>query len=167
MDLHYAVCRFYYFQITRSYKAYFLHTNQSYIFREQFLLLAPATTYLMDLDPLPMRGSSVMTMVMIFLSPTLPLRFYSPSLSQSPPLFFDCPFFVCRVWEWQKLKPQFMRCFVRGWFGSICFMLWLEFILNTFLVVADACGRVNHKWEACPRKGSTQAPAHPHIKLSK
>ena len=24
-------------------------------------------------------------------------------------------------------------------------MLWLEFILNTFLVVADACGRVNNK----------------------
>ena len=26
---------------------------------------------------------------------------------------------------------------------------------------------VNHKWDACPRKGSTQAPVHPHIKLSK
>ena len=26
---------------------------------------------------------------------------------------------------------------------------------------------VNHKWEACPRIGSTQAPVHPHIKLSK
>ena len=26
---------------------------------------------------------------------------------------------------------------------------------------------VNHKWEDCPRKGSTQAPVHPHIKLSK
>ena len=49
MDLYYAVCRFYYFHITRSYKAYFLHTNQSYIFREQFLLLAPMITYLMDL----------------------------------------------------------------------------------------------------------------------
>ena len=49
MDLYYAVSRFYYFHITRSYKAYFLHTNQSYIFREQFLLLAPMTTYLMDL----------------------------------------------------------------------------------------------------------------------
>ena len=49
MDLYYAVCRFYYFHITRSYKAYFLNTNQSYIFREQFLLLAPMTTYLMDL----------------------------------------------------------------------------------------------------------------------
>ena len=35
--------------ITRSYKAYFLHTNRSYIFREQFLLLAPVTTYLKDL----------------------------------------------------------------------------------------------------------------------
>ena len=49
MDLYYAVCRFYYFHITRSYKAYFFHTNQSYIFREQFLLLAPMTTYLKDL----------------------------------------------------------------------------------------------------------------------
>ena len=35
--------------ITRSYKAYFLHTNKSYIFREQFLFLAPMTTYFMDL----------------------------------------------------------------------------------------------------------------------
>ena len=49
MDLYYAVCRFYYFHITRSYKAYFLHTNQSYIFIEKFLLLAPMTTYLKDL----------------------------------------------------------------------------------------------------------------------
>ena len=49
MDLYYAVRRFYFFHITRSYKAYFLHTNQSYIFREQFLLLAPMTTYLKDL----------------------------------------------------------------------------------------------------------------------
>ena len=49
MDLYYAVRRFYFFHITRSYRAYFLHTNQSYIFREQFLLLAPMTTYLKDL----------------------------------------------------------------------------------------------------------------------
>ena len=35
--------------ITRSYKAYFLHTNRSYIFREQFLLHAPMKTYLKDL----------------------------------------------------------------------------------------------------------------------
>ena len=26
---------------------------------------------------------------------------------------------------------------------------------------------VNHKWDACPSKGSTQAPVHPHFKLSK
>ena len=32
-----------------SYKAYFLHTKRSYIFREQFLLHAPMTTYLKDL----------------------------------------------------------------------------------------------------------------------
>ena len=49
MDLYYVVCQFYFFHITRSYKAYFLHTNNSYIFREQFLLLAPMTTYLKDL----------------------------------------------------------------------------------------------------------------------
>ena len=49
MDLYYAVRRFYFFHITRSYKAYFPHTNKSYIFREQFLLLAPMTTYLKDL----------------------------------------------------------------------------------------------------------------------
>ena len=35
--------------ITRSDKAYFLRTNKSCIFREQFLLLAPMTTYLKDL----------------------------------------------------------------------------------------------------------------------
>ena len=49
MDLYYAVRRFYCFHITRSYKAYFLHTNRSHIFREQFLLHAPMTTYLKDL----------------------------------------------------------------------------------------------------------------------
>ena len=49
MDLYYAVHRFYFFHITRLYKAYFLHINKSYILREQFLLLAPVTTYLMDL----------------------------------------------------------------------------------------------------------------------
>ena len=49
MDLYYAVRRFYFFHITRSYKACFFHTNQSYIFREQFLLHAPMTTYLNDL----------------------------------------------------------------------------------------------------------------------
>ena len=26
---------------------------------------------------------------------------------------------------------------------------------------------VNHKWEACPSKDSTQAPVHPHIKIIK
>ena len=26
---------------------------------------------------------------------------------------------------------------------------------------------VNHKWDSCPTKGSTQAPVHPHTKLSK
>ena len=26
---------------------------------------------------------------------------------------------------------------------------------------------VNHKWDACPSKNNTQAPVHPHIKLSK
>ena len=40
MNLYYAVRRFYYLHITQSYKAYFLPTNKSYIFREQFLLLA-------------------------------------------------------------------------------------------------------------------------------
>ena len=48
MDFYYAV-RSFIASITRSYKAYFLHTNRSYIFREQFLLLAPMTTYLNDL----------------------------------------------------------------------------------------------------------------------
>ena len=48
-DLYYVVRRFYFFHLTSSYKAYFLHTNRSYIFREQFLLLAPMTTYLKDL----------------------------------------------------------------------------------------------------------------------
>ena len=49
MTLYYAVHRFYYFHVTRSYKAYFLRTNKTYIFREQFLLLAPMKTYLKDL----------------------------------------------------------------------------------------------------------------------
>ena len=49
MNLYYAIRRFYFFHITRSYKAYFLHTNKSYIFREQFLLHTTMTTYLKDL----------------------------------------------------------------------------------------------------------------------
>ena len=32
--------------------------------------------------------------------------------------------------------------FRKGPIGSKSLMLWLEFILNTFLVVADACGGV-------------------------
>ena len=48
-NLYYVVCRFYYFAITSSYKDYFLRTNKSCIFREQFLLLALMTTYLKDL----------------------------------------------------------------------------------------------------------------------
>ena len=48
-ELYYAACRFYFFHITNSYKAYFLHTKRSYIFREQFLFLALMTTYLKDL----------------------------------------------------------------------------------------------------------------------
>ena len=35
--------------ITSACEAYFLRTNKSCIFREQFLLLAPMTTYLKDL----------------------------------------------------------------------------------------------------------------------
>ena len=46
---YYAVRRFYFFHITSSYKDYFLHINRLYIFREQFLLLAPMTTYFKDL----------------------------------------------------------------------------------------------------------------------
>ena len=48
-DLYYAVRRFCFFPITSFYKVYFLHTNRSYIFREQFLLHAPMATYLKDL----------------------------------------------------------------------------------------------------------------------
>ena len=48
MNLYYEVRRFYYFHITRSYKAYFLHTNKSYIFREQFFI-ACTDDNLMDL----------------------------------------------------------------------------------------------------------------------
>ena len=49
-ELYYAACRFYIFHITSSYKAYFLHTKRSYIFREHFLLHALMTTYLKDLS---------------------------------------------------------------------------------------------------------------------
>ena len=49
MELYNAVGLFYFFHITRSYKAYFLRTNKSYIFTEKFLLLPTMTTYLKDL----------------------------------------------------------------------------------------------------------------------
>ena len=43
----------------------------------------------------------------------------------------------------RSLNPSL--CVIRkGPIGSKNLMLWLEFILNTFLVVDDACGRVNH-----------------------
>ena len=48
MDLYYAVRRFYCVH-NKFVQSLFLHTNRSYIFREQFLLLAPMTTYLKDL----------------------------------------------------------------------------------------------------------------------
>ena len=35
--------------------------------------------------------------------------------------------------------------FLKGPIGSKSLMLWLEFILDTFLIVADACKGVNHK----------------------
>ena len=43
-----------------------------------------------------------------------------------------------------SLNPVYV-IFHKGPIGSKSLMLWLEFILNTFLIVADACGRVNHK----------------------
>ena len=49
---------------------------------------------------------------------------------------------VARVIEAQTPVDALFR---KGPVGSKSLMLWLEFILNTFLVVADACGRVNHK----------------------
>ena len=48
-ELYYAVHRLYFFHITSSYKAYFPHTKRSYLFKEQFLVLAPMKTYLKDL----------------------------------------------------------------------------------------------------------------------
>ena len=48
MNLYYAVRRFYYFHITGSYKAYFLHIYKSYIFRAIFIA-CNMTTYLKDL----------------------------------------------------------------------------------------------------------------------
>jgi hypothetical protein len=58
-EIYYVVCRFYFFYITSSYKVYFPHTNRSYIFREQFLLLAPMTTYLKDLTQSIVRYSGL------------------------------------------------------------------------------------------------------------
>ena len=46
----------------------------------------------------------------------------------------------------RSLNPS-LSLFRKGPNGSKSLMLWLEFILNTFLIVADACGRVNHKYE--------------------
>ena len=66
----------------------------------------------------------------------------------------------------RSLNPS-LCAICKGPIGSKSLMLWLEFILNTFLIVADACEGVHHKWEACSSKNNTQAPVHPHIKLSK
>ena len=49
MDLYYAVLAFISSISRDRINLIFSHTNKSYIFREQFLLLAPMTTYLEDL----------------------------------------------------------------------------------------------------------------------
>ena len=49
MDLYYVVRRFISSMSHDRIKLILSHTNKSYIFREQFLLLAPMTTYLKDL----------------------------------------------------------------------------------------------------------------------
>ena len=46
-------------------------------------------------------------------------------------------------------------------------MLWLGFTLILLLYLRMLAIGVSHKWDACPRKGITQAPVHPHTKLSK
>ena len=47
---------------------------------------------------------------LVFLSPTSPLPFYSPSLSQSSPLFFACLFLFACVLDylspWRKIIPN-------------------------------------------------------------
>ena len=52
--------------------------------------------------------------------------------------------------------------FHKGSIGSKSLMIWLEFILNTFLVVADACEGVNHKRfvqvRTAPKNRSTHIP---------
>ena len=52
---------------------------------------------------------------LVFLSPTSPLLFYSPSLSLSPPLFFTCLllcFFFCLT-LWLRLRGP--NTFSEGW----------------------------------------------------
>ena len=53
-----------------------------------------------------------------------------------------------------SLNPSL--CAIRkGPIGSKSLMLWLEIILNTFLVVSDAWEGVNHKLELCSSKNNT------------
>ena len=44
----------------------------------------------------------------------------------------------------RSLNPVY-ALFHKGPFGSKSLMIWLEFIFNTFLIVADACEGINHK----------------------
>ena len=49
-------------------------------------------------------------------------------------------------------------------------LIWIHmvrFTLILLLLLRMLAIGVNHKWDACPSKDSTQAPFHPHIKLSK
>ena len=48
-------------------------------------------------------------------------------------------------WWVARVTTLVYALFRKGPIGFKSLMLWLEFILNTFLVVADACERVNHK----------------------
>ena len=44
-----------------------------------------------------------------------------------------------------EVKTLVYALFRKGLIGSKSLMLWLEFVLITFLIVVDACEGVNHK----------------------
>ena len=48
-------------------------------------------------------------------------------------------------WRVTEAETSVYALFRKGLIGSKSLMLWLEFILNTFLIVPDGCEGVNHK----------------------
>ena len=82
---------------------------------------------------------------LVFLSPTSPLPFYSPSLSQSPLSFFACLFLFACVLDyllpWRKIIPN---CVI-----SRIPIIMISLVLQLLLLIMMSLVKSNHFAESC------------------